>query len=159
MQDDARFEDGAERALHLGAITPEDLQVISALCQDAVLTGADIRWEPKARRLVLLVNRFRWEDRTEATREGRAPERVRALLILGGVLRVSSQGIARGDGDMVLSLLGLGWEPGADGAGRLVLTFAGDGALAASAECLDVTLRDVTQPYVAPSGKVPHHPE
>ena len=37
MTDDARFEDGAERALRLRAESPEDLQVIAALVQDAVL--------------------------------------------------------------------------------------------------------------------------
>jgi hypothetical protein len=42
-----------------------------------------------------------------------------------------------------------------NGTGRVVLTLAGDGAIAAQAECLDVTLRDVTRPYLAPSGKAP----
>lgn len=156
---DARFEDADEGPLNLIAVGPEDVEVISALCQDAVLQGADIRWEPKARRLVLLVNRFRWEDREAAERGGRAYERVRALLVLGSVLRVSSQGFARDTADLVLSVLSLDWAPGADGAGRLTLTLAGDGAIAADVECIDVTLRDVTRPYRAPSGQVPRHPD
>jgi hypothetical protein len=40
-----------------------------------------------------------------------------------------------------------------------VLTLAGDGAIALEVECLDVTLRDVTRPYAAISGKLPMHPE
>ena len=57
----------------------------------------------------------------------------------------------------VLSLLSLGFEPGPDGTGRVVLVLAGDGAVALEVECLNATLRDVTRPYLAPSGKVPGH--
>ena len=35
----------------------------------------------------------------------------------------------------------------------------GDGTLAVEAECLNVELRDVTRPYIAPSRKVPQHPD
>jgi hypothetical protein len=49
------------------------------------------------------------------------------------------------------------FTPGADGTGRIALTFAGDGAVALAVEALDVRLDDVTRPYRAPSGKVPRH--
>ncbi|MFB2530969.1 DUF2948 family protein [Paracoccus sp. p4-l81] len=152
---DARFEDGGEAAISLKAETPEDLAVISALVQDAVLAVTDIRHDPRARQLALLINRFRWED----PRAGQNPERARALLVIGGVAAVRHQGIDRGQPDTVLSLLAADWQPDQDGAGRIVLTLAGDGALAADVECLDVTLRDVTRPYRAPSGQVPRHPD
>ena len=122
------------------------------------MPAEELRWDRRARRLSLLINRFRWEDRAEAEKAGRPYERVRALLVIGGVTALSSQGFDRTDKDLVLSLLALDWQPGEDGAGRLVLTLAGDGAVAATAECIDVTLRDVTRPYVAPSRHVPSHP-
>ena len=156
---DATFEQGAERALTLRAEAAEDVPVISALVQDAVLPITELRWDRKARKLALLLNRFRWEDRGFAEDQGRAYERVQTLLMIGGVLAVSSQGIDRGDVQTVLSVLSLNWEPGVDGAGRVVLTLAGDGAIAAEVECLDLVLKDVTRPYLAPSGKVPSHPE
>lgn len=159
MTGDARFADGAEGPLVLGAAVPDDLPVISALVQDAVLTGADMAFDRRARRLTFLINRFRWEDRETAERQGRPYERVRSLLILDDVTRVASQGIDRGDADTVLSMLALVWQGGEDGTGRLEITFAGDGAVAAEAECLNVTLRDVTRPYRAPSGKAPAHRE
>ena len=43
------------------------------------------------------------------------------------------------------------------GIGALILTLAGDGAVALDVEALDVRLDDVTRPYRAPSGKVPTH--
>ncbi|MGF6862233.1 hypothetical protein ABIE69_002814 [Rhodobacteraceae bacterium MBR-64] len=156
---DARFEDGAEAPLHLMALDPDDLPVISALVQDAVFTAADMRWQKGPRRFAVLLNRFRWEDRAAAERHGRAYERVRALLVISDVLAVRRQGIDPRDGDMVLSLLSVTFEPGEDGAGQVILTLAGDGAVALDVECLDVALRDVTRPYRAPSGSAPTHPE
>jgi Protein of unknown function (DUF2948) len=156
---DATFEDGAEKPLRLKAEDADGVPILSALVQDAVLTMADMKWEPRARRLALLVNRFRWEDRDAAEKRGRAYERARSLLMIGGALSVASSGIDRADRDMVLSVLALTWAPAADGAGVVTLTLAGDGAIEVRAECLDLTLRDVTRPYRALSGHVPKHPE
>ncbi|MFC2966884.1 DUF2948 family protein [Acidimangrovimonas pyrenivorans] len=156
---DARFEEGGEQPLYLAAREAEDLAVISALTQDAVFTVGDMSWQKGQRRLAVLLNRFRWEDRDKAEREGRAFERVRALLVIGEAGRVRSQGVEPSDKEMVLSLLSLSFEPGADGAGRVLLTLAGDGAVAVEVEALEVTLKDVTKPYAAPSHKAPDHPE
>jgi hypothetical protein len=153
--EDARFEDAHEAPLYLKALEPEDLPVISALVQDAVFPISEMRWQPKRRRFSMLLNRFRWEEETAGRRH--APERVRALLVVDDVTRVASQGIDRHETETVLSLLNLAWEPGEDGTGRLLLTLAGDGAIALEAECLDVTLKDVTRPYLAPSHKAPRH--
>ena len=154
MTEDARFEDGREAPLNLGALDTDDLQVISSLVQDAVFPITEMRWDAKARRFALLVNRFRWED---AGKDRHAPERVQAVLVFNNVLRVSSQGIDRTDKETILSLLSLGFEPGEDGAGELTLVLAGDGAIRLSVEAIDASLRDVTRPYVAPSKSVPEH--
>lgn len=153
---DARFEDADEGPLNLVARDADDLRVISALVQDAVLTASDMTWQKGRRRFVALVNRFRWEDRAAAEAAGRPYERVRALLVVEEVQAVRTQAIAR-DGTTVLSLLSLGWEAGPDGTGRVVLTLAGDGAVAVEVEAMEVTLHDVTRPYVAPSRKLPDH--
>lgn len=154
---DARFEDGAEAPLSLAVADVEDVTVASALLQDAVLTGADMRFDAKRREFGLLLNRFRWEDRAAAERSGRPYERVRAVLVFRDVRAVQSQGVDLKAGDTVLSLLSIGFQPGADGTGRVVLTLAGDGAVALEVEALNADLRDVTRPYVAPSRKAPAH--
>lgn len=153
---DARFEDGAMRPINLVARDADDLAVLSALVQDAVLTAADLRYAKPKRRFALLINRFRWED---GTADANAPERVRSLLVLEDVSHVQGQGIDRKDPDLVLSLLSVNFAPGADGSGVVTLTFAGDGALAIGVEALDVALKDVTRPYLAPSRHTPKHPE
>ncbi|MFO7771930.1 MAG: DUF2948 family protein [Roseovarius gahaiensis] len=154
MTDDATFEDGREAPLNLGAFDPDDLQVISALTQDAVFPITEMSWQAGQRRFAILLNRFRWEDQG---RERHAPERVQAILVIDNVLRVSSQGVERSEADTILSLLSISFHPGEEGTGHLLLTLAGDGALRLEVEALEVTLKDVTRPYIAPSGKTPDH--
>ncbi|KJZ21934.1 DUF2948 family protein [Tritonibacter mobilis] len=154
---DASFEDGRERPLNLGAYEAEDLEVISSLVQDAVFPVTEMSWRASARRFAILLNRFRWEDRVAAERRGRAYERVQSVLVAENVLNVASQGIDRTDKDMILSVLSVTYEPGEDGAGHLLLTLAGDGAIRLSVEALEVTLKDVTRPYRAPSKHMPQH--
>jgi hypothetical protein len=159
MTEDARFEDGAERPLRLRAETSDDLAVISALLQDAIVQTADTAWMPRRRRFTALVNRFRWEDAPAARRQDRPVERVRALVSIENALEVRANGIDPRDRALVAVLLALGFEPGAEGAGTLRLVLSGDGEIAVEVEALEVTLTDVTRPYGAPSGRTPSHPE
>ena len=156
---DARFTDADPAPLALLASDADDLTVISALVQDAILPVSEIVYDARHRQLALLLNRFRWEDAELARRDGRPYERVRAVLLISDVQRVLSDGIDRKDQDLILELLALSWQAGEDGTGRLLLEFAGDGTLAVEAECLNVELRDVTRPYIAPSRRAPQHPD
>ena len=155
MIDDARFEDAQDGPIALRALDEDDLKVISSLVQDSVLPMVEMTWDRKRRRFALLLNRFRWEDRGHV----RSPERVQAVLAIEDVERVSSQGIDRSEKDVVLSVLALAWRPGDETTGRITVILAGDGAIAVDVEALEVTLRDVTQAYGAPSGQTPAHPE
>ncbi|MFT6683683.1 MAG: hypothetical protein ACJAQV_000845 [Loktanella salsilacus] len=158
MTEDARFEDGGDKPLALMARDAEDLQVISALAQDAVFPASEMRWTPADRRFAILLNRFRWEDAAKA--HGRRDfERVQSVLLIEDVMGVRSQGVPKGDADTVLSLLALEFRPGPDGTGEVVMTLAGDGVISCAVEALEVVLRDVTRPYIAPSRKAPRHPD
>lgn len=154
---DARFSDGEDGPLRLIAQEAVDVPVLSALVQDAVLEAGEMRYDRRRRRFAALVNRFRWEDRAEAARENRPYERVRSLLTIEDVLAARVMGIDPGRKDQVLSILSLSWEPGTEGAGRLVLILAGDGAVALELEALEIRLEDVTRPYAAPSRHAPDH--
>ena len=156
---DARFEDAREAPLRLRALDSDDLDVVSTLIQDSVLPVREIRWDRKRRRLALLLNRFRWEDLQRARARRRPLERVQSVLSIEDVRSVRAQGVGRGDPDLILSILSIAFQPAEDGMGRVVLTLAGDGAIAAEVETLEVLLRDVTRPYRAPSGQAPRHPD
>ncbi len=157
MTEDAKFEDGVERPLRLQAMDAADLEVISALTQDAVFPVTEMSWNPAERRFAVLLNRFRWEDLEAAETRRRPVERVQSVLSIQDVMKVASQGVNREDRAMVMSVLSMGFEAGEDGTGILVLTLAGDGAIRLSVETLDVILKDVTRPYVAPSKMAPRH--
>lgn len=156
---DARFEDGREAPLYLGAEDADDLRVLSSLVQDAVFPVSEMSWRPTGHRFALLVNRFRWEDKPAAERRKRRYERVRSVLVFDTVLAVSSQGIDRSDPDTICALLSVGYEPGEDGGGQILLTLAGDGAIRLQVETIDASLRDVTRPYRALAKSAPGHPD
>lgn len=158
MTADATFEDGTAKPLRLVAMDDEDLQVLSALCQDAVFPASEMQWQRSKQRFGILLNRFRWEDIPVAQRGGRTPERVQSVLAVENVVRVSSQGVTPGDADTVLSIVSVAFEEDAAGGGAILLMLAGDGAIRLQVEDLEVALRDVTKPYAAVSGKVPDHP-
>lgn len=155
MTEDARFEDGRETPLNLGAFDAEDLKILSALVQDAVFPANEMQWRPKERRFALLVNRFRWEDQG---RSRHGAERVQSVLSFEAVTAVASTGIDRSDKETVLSLLAIEWHPGAEAPeGEVHLVLAGDGAIRLRVEAVEATLKDVTRPYKAPSRRVPDH--
>ena len=81
------------------------------------------------------------------------------MLVFDTVTAVATSGIDRKDGDTILSLLTIDYQPTEAPSGHIILTLAGDGAIRLSVEAIEMTLKDVTRPYVAPSRKTPHHPE
>lgn len=152
MTEDARFEDGREAPLNIGALDADDLKIISALIQDGVFLANEMRFSSKDRRFAILLNRFRWEDSGK-----RSPERVQSVLHISEVNNVASQGVDRSDKDMIFSVLNLEFEESDAPSGHITLTLAGDGAIRLEVEALDVSLKDVTRPYIAPSKKTPNH--
>ena len=158
---DARFEDAplSDRPLRLRAESADDLEVISSLVQDAVGKAGDIAWMPKKRRLVVLVNRFRWEDSAGAEQARRPFGRVRSAVTVESVLKVRARGVGPAERDRVFDLLAIVFEPAEGCAGTLTWTLAGGGEFSVEVECLELILADLTRPWAAKSGKAPEHGE
>lgn len=156
---DARFEDAnySERPLRLRAESEEDLAVISSLVQDAVGKAAEVHWLPKKRRLVVLLNRFRWENHIGDPSGPSACERVRTALSVEGALKVRARGLDPRDGEQVFELLALLFRQGDGPSGKLTLTMAGDAEVAVDVECLELSLTDLSQPWAAKAQTVPMH--
>lgn len=128
--------------LRLLAQDADDLAIISAAVQDAVAKVGDIAYEPKARLLTVVFNRFRWEAGVR--------QRVRSALQLGGVLSVQTRKVRRDRTDAVVELLALTFEPGEAPGGAVTLSFAGGGDLRAQVECVDAVLADLSEPWPTP---------
>ena len=135
---DARFEDGREAPLNLGALDENDLQVLAALTQDAVFPATEMNWNPKTRQFALLLNRFRWED---GPARKKSPERVQSVLMFETVTAVASSGIDRRDKDLVLSLLSIEFTATESPSGHVLLTLAGGAAIRLTVEAIESGLR------------------
>lgn len=143
--------------LKLIAFDAEDLAVVSAHVQDAVLKVGDLTFQPKAKRMVALLRRFDWAG---AERPGRQQAlRRQAALRFERVLGARHQGIdlkARND---VLSLLAIKYDPKSaeDPGGSVTLVFAGGAAIQLDVECIEAELRDLGPAWRARSR--PKHPD
>lgn len=126
--------------LKLLALDAEDLEVVSAQVQDAVLKVGDIHWRAGENRLLIVLNRFAWE----AT--GARPktfERRRSALDLTRVTAVKAQHLSPGRPDAVLELLAIRFTETVAPSGFVELVFAGGATLRADVECLEVGLTDL----------------
>lgn len=151
MSMDATFEDGAEQPIRLRGESTDDLTVIASLTQDAILPASEISWLPKEHRFGLLLNRYRWENKTKDA------ERVQTVLVFDSVIAARTNGVNANDKDQILSLLDITFAAGDDCAGTLTLVLAGNGEIALDVECIDIILQDATRPYIAPSKSQPKH--
>ncbi len=132
--------------LKLAALDSEDLTVISACCQDAVLKIGEINVLPNEKRLVLPLNRYAWEKNGQRLT---VPERRRAVLHFDRVLSVQSSGIDRKKPDEVLSLLTVRFVESDAPSGTIELVFAGEAMLRISVECIEVQLSDLGATWAA----------
>ena len=152
---DAKFPTFDDGPVKLLAHDQEDLDVVSALLQDAVFLYSDIKHYSGNRELVILCNRFRWESSN--INDENSMERVRSLLIVKDVLNLFADIGSPSEESMPYSLLLIDYESGIDGTGRINLKLSGHWDIAIDVECINVSLTDVTMPYSAPSRKAPRH--
>lgn len=134
--------------LKLAAADAEDLQVLSARLQDAVVKLKHVIWLPKKRRFAAMLNRLQWEEGGKT--------RVRAGLHFDGVLKVQSHKVKLGAGEAVVALLAVTFTPnkseeggGEDPGGVIEIVLAGGGAIRLTVECIDAELADMTGPWAA----------
>jgi hypothetical protein len=127
--------------LKLVAFDVDDLAVVSAHVQDAVLKVGDMTFLPKEKRFAAVINRFVWEKPAEGAIR-KTWERRRAGFHFDRVLSVRSTGIDRSNPEAVLNLLAIGFDTGEEPAGTVTLIFAGGGAIALEVECLEAAISD-----------------
>ncbi len=131
--------------LKLLALDSEDLEVISATTQDAVVRVSDIGFAERDHRFALLMNRYAWE-----VAGGRsAGQRRRAALSFARVNGVTFAGINLNATEGVLELLDIRFEPTEDPAGLIELRFAGGGTVRLAVECIEAGLEDLGAAWAA----------
>jgi hypothetical protein len=136
-------------ALKLIALDGQDLNVISAHVQDAVLKVGDLEFLPAAKRFVVAMNRFAWERKAGFLRKHN--ERRQSVLHFDRVLGAKTSGIARNKPEEVLSLLAVSYLPITAPAGIVELVFSGGGAIMLDVECVEARLADLGGAWQASS--------
>jgi hypothetical protein len=126
--------------LKLIALDGDDVDVVSAHLQDAVVKAADIHWRPSEKRVVVGLNRFDWTAVNGGTSQLR---RCRTALRFERVLACKCRDLDVGARQATLNLLAVSFEPTDLPAGVVTLMFSGGGALRLEVECLEAELRDL----------------
>lgn len=144
----------SDQRLKIMALDNEDLQIIAAHCQDAVVKVSDIQFIGKEKRLVLQTNRFVWENKQARTS---VPERRRSVLHFGQVEKVSSIGFDLSNKETILNLLTIKFEETNAPAGSIDLLFSGDITIRMDVECVEAQLADMQAAWAASS--MPKHPK
>lgn len=139
-------------ALKLIALDDQDLSIVSAHVQDAVMKIGDLEYLPAAKRFVLTMNRFVWEARTGLFRQHN--ERRQAVLHFDRVLGVKTNGIARDKPAEILSLLAISFIEISKPAGIVELIFSGGGTIMLDVECIEARLVDIGGAWEATSRPV-----
>ncbi|RUT87283.1 DUF2948 family protein [Mesorhizobium sp. M7A.T.Ca.TU.009.01.3.2] len=135
--------------LKLIALDDQDLSIVSAHVQDAVLKVSDLEFLPAAKRFLLTMNRFVWEAKSGLFRQHN--ERRQAVLHFDRVLGAKTSGIDRDKPAEVLSLLAISFIEISKPAGIVELIFSGGGAIMLDVECIEARLADIGGAWEATS--------
>ena len=126
--------------LKLIARSVEDLRVVSAHLQDAIVNINDIANLKKNKILLLQLNRFMWEDIEKGLL--RKNKRIRTILKFENVIKVKSRNINLARKDKFLDFLTIETNQMTDNNYEMKILFAGDSILKVTAEVIEVTLDD-----------------
>ena len=153
---DARTEmPGDDTRLRLLATGQDDLQVLSALLQDAIVPGEDMRFDRGGRLFVMVANRFCWDlpPVEGVTSETGGPVYRRRLcgVRVAGVRAVHQSGMPADRRAALLNLLAMTSEPDEDGTTRLTLLFSGGAALRLQVDALQVIAEDLAHGQPTPN--------
>lgn len=129
--------------LKLIALDRDDLNIVSAHLQDAVLRLSDMAYVPGQGRFAAILNRFDWLSAGEGDGNASNMRRCRCALRVDRVKRAQVQNIHPGEPHSVAELLAIAYEETEAPAGRVVLYFAGGGAVRLEVECIEAELCDL----------------
>ncbi|MSP52597.1 MAG: DUF2948 family protein [Alphaproteobacteria bacterium] len=145
--------------LKLVAEDAEDLAILAACLQDAVVLRRDMPYVPKQYRFAAIFNRFRWEEGAAGSgrkaKRPRSGQQVRTGMHFDGVTSVRARQ-TEGDDSAVFDLPTIDVKSLADSAAEITLLFAGVGEIKLDVECIDCSLADLTPPWSV--RRRPDHP-
>jgi hypothetical protein len=139
--------------LKLTALDADDLAVVSAQVQDAVVRAGQLQFLPRKQKFIATLSRFDWLAYQVA---GELIRR-QCVLQFNRVQSVKARAIPQGEADYALALLSVTFEAGQAPSGAITLSFAGGGTIRLVVECIEASLADMDAAWAAQSA--PQHPE
>tara|TARA_B110000967_G_C18691036_1_gene463010 strand:+ start:113 stop:556 length:444 start_codon:yes stop_codon:yes gene_type:complete len=131
--------------LKLLATSDEDLRVVAAHLQDAIVSIQDIASLKKNRIFLIQLNRFMWEDIEKGV--FRKNQRIRTVLKFDNVIRVLSKNINAKKNENFLDFLTIESSLLPDKSYEIKLIFSGNAVIKIKTEVIDVTLDDQGSPW------------
>ena len=131
--------------LKLLATSDEDLRVVAAHLQDAIVSIQDIASLKKNRIFLIQLNRFMWEDIEKGV--FRKNQRIRTVLKFDNVIRVLSKNINANKNENFLDFLTIESSLLPDKSYEIKLIFSGNAVIKIKTEVIDVTLDDQGSPW------------
>lgn len=144
--------DGAMPPLRLRARDGEDLAVLSAALQDAIVPVHDMTFLARERRFVMAVNRFRWEVPAALIEGGEVWQRTLCGVRFEAVDAVKTRGLDLHDRARMLDLLAITSQEGC-----VLVAFADGATLRLEGAGIDVALEDRGEAWPTPLR--PRHPD
>ena len=136
--------------LKLVALDKDDIEVVSAHVQDAMVKVADIFWQPREHRFVMALNRFDWMSAVDSSMAAKADyRRCRTALRFERVLACKFRGFDQSNKNGQLNLLAVEFAEHDSPAGTVMLTFSGGAVIRLDVECLEAELADLGEVFTA----------
>ena len=131
--------------LKLLATSDEDLRIVAAHLQDAIVSIQDIANLKKNRIFLIQLNRFMWEDVEKGV--FRKNKRTRTVLKFDNIISVLSKNINLKNNKHFLDFLTIESNLLFDKSYDIKLIFSGDAVIKIKVEVIDVTLDDQGSPW------------
>jgi hypothetical protein len=143
--------------LKLVALDKDDIEVVSAHLQDAMVKVADIFWQPREHRFMMALNRFDWMSAVDAKADFETDfkadkadyRRCRTALRFERVNACKCRNLAQSNKAALLNLLAVEFSENDAPAGVVSLIFSGGAIIRLEVECLEAELADLGEVSVA----------
>ena len=143
-----------DSAISLRCRQPRDLEVVSSLLQDALVSNADLLFEKSKNSFLFVANRFCWESATKISGD-KSYYRVLSGVNIQNVISVKHQNFTHyneGNAALFYNLLTIEYD---NDKNEVMLVFSKKVSAKLTVSELDIFIRDIAEPY--PTTQIPNH--
>ena len=141
--------DQSGASFKLRAEDADDLAVISACLQDALVAVRDLAFAPLDHTFLMAANRFRWESASGLARDKAGYQRTLCGITFAAIAGVSYHGFRRSEDERILSLLSIRLGDD-DDENAIQLEFSGGATIRLEVDHIFCHAQDLGEPWPTP---------